>query len=221
MGFSRKESWSRLPFPSPGNLPDPGIEPWVSCISRRILYHWATWEALLTAVASYSLPTCTEGKESLSHESLLLQLLQGTMKADFRNFYFFSFDAHCHIFLSFFYICCLFYQLSLFCFLSFFPALFYLFICFYHIAHLFLIFFMLLFLTHVSIKKKIFFLWFYSILFSLSCHSTVLEELFLSQVFWVKPRLCHLLDVWPLARYLFFFCFSIPICKIGINLILP
>ena len=27
MGFSRQEYWSRLPFPSPGNLPDPGIEP--------------------------------------------------------------------------------------------------------------------------------------------------------------------------------------------------
>ena len=27
MGFSRQESWSRLPFPSPGDLPDPGIEP--------------------------------------------------------------------------------------------------------------------------------------------------------------------------------------------------
>ena len=27
MGFSRQESWSGLPFPSPGNLPDPGIEP--------------------------------------------------------------------------------------------------------------------------------------------------------------------------------------------------
>ena len=26
-GFSRQEHWSRLPFPSPGNLPDPGIEP--------------------------------------------------------------------------------------------------------------------------------------------------------------------------------------------------
>jgi len=25
-GFSRKESWSGLPFPSPGNLPDPGIK---------------------------------------------------------------------------------------------------------------------------------------------------------------------------------------------------
>ena len=27
MGFSRQEHWSGLPFPFPGNLPDPGIEP--------------------------------------------------------------------------------------------------------------------------------------------------------------------------------------------------
>ena len=27
MGFSRQEYWSGLPFPSPGHLPDPGIEP--------------------------------------------------------------------------------------------------------------------------------------------------------------------------------------------------
>ena len=27
MGFPRQECWSRLPFPSPGDLPDPGIEP--------------------------------------------------------------------------------------------------------------------------------------------------------------------------------------------------
>ena len=27
MGFSRQETWSGLPFPSPGDLPDPGIEP--------------------------------------------------------------------------------------------------------------------------------------------------------------------------------------------------
>ena len=26
-GFSRQEYWSGLPFPSPGDLPDPGIEP--------------------------------------------------------------------------------------------------------------------------------------------------------------------------------------------------
>ena len=27
MGFSRPGYWSGLPFPSPGDLPDPGIEP--------------------------------------------------------------------------------------------------------------------------------------------------------------------------------------------------
>ena len=27
MGFSRQEYWSGLPFPSPGDSPDPGIEP--------------------------------------------------------------------------------------------------------------------------------------------------------------------------------------------------
>ena len=27
MGFSRQDYWSGLPFPSPGDLPDPGIEP--------------------------------------------------------------------------------------------------------------------------------------------------------------------------------------------------
>ena len=27
MGISKQEYWSGLPFPSPGDLPDPGIEP--------------------------------------------------------------------------------------------------------------------------------------------------------------------------------------------------
>ena len=36
-GFPRQGSWSGLPFPSPGDLPDPGIEPGVPHC-RRILY---------------------------------------------------------------------------------------------------------------------------------------------------------------------------------------
>ena len=50
MGFSRQEYWSGLPFPPPGDLPDPGIKPesQVSCIGRQVLYHWATWEARIT-----------------------------------------------------------------------------------------------------------------------------------------------------------------------------
>ena len=27
MGFSKQECWSGLPFPSPGDLPNPGVEP--------------------------------------------------------------------------------------------------------------------------------------------------------------------------------------------------
>ena len=33
MGFPRQEYWNGLPFSSPGDLPNPGIEP-VSCIGR-------------------------------------------------------------------------------------------------------------------------------------------------------------------------------------------
>ena len=35
MGFSRQECWSGLPFPSPGDLPDPGIEPGSRIAGRR------------------------------------------------------------------------------------------------------------------------------------------------------------------------------------------
>ena len=49
MGFSRQEYWSGLPFPSPGDLPDPGIEP-PSLISSALAGSFfttgATWEAL-------------------------------------------------------------------------------------------------------------------------------------------------------------------------------
>ena len=37
MGFSRQESWSGLPFPSPGDLPDPGIEPRSSALQADSL----------------------------------------------------------------------------------------------------------------------------------------------------------------------------------------
>ncbi|ELR48418.1 hypothetical protein M91_09570, partial [Bos mutus] len=35
MGFSRQEYWSELPFPSPGNLSNPRIEP-VSLVSPAL-----------------------------------------------------------------------------------------------------------------------------------------------------------------------------------------
>ena len=37
MGFSRQEYWSGLPFPSPGDLPDPGIEPRSPALQAKAL----------------------------------------------------------------------------------------------------------------------------------------------------------------------------------------
>ena len=48
MGLSRQDYWSGLPFPPPGDLPNPGIElaaPAAPAWGRWILYHHATWEA--------------------------------------------------------------------------------------------------------------------------------------------------------------------------------
>ena len=50
MEFSRRECWSGLPFPSPGDLPwprDPAHVSIVSYIGRQILYHCTTWETPL------------------------------------------------------------------------------------------------------------------------------------------------------------------------------
>ena len=69
--FSRQEYWSGLPFPSPGDIPDPGVEPDTSCvfcIGRQILYHWATWEALTMTfrldIMFKGFPGGSESKES-------------------------------------------------------------------------------------------------------------------------------------------------------------
>ena len=60
MGFSGQEYWSGLPFPTPGDLPDPGIEaaslllPW---LAGRFLTTSATWKALLQCVWAQLGPT--------------------------------------------------------------------------------------------------------------------------------------------------------------------
>ena len=37
MGFPRQEYWSGVPFPSPGDLPNPGIEPTSSALQADSL----------------------------------------------------------------------------------------------------------------------------------------------------------------------------------------
>ena len=49
VGFSRQEYWNGLPFPSPGNLPDPGIKsvsPSSPALAGRFFTTNTTWEAL-------------------------------------------------------------------------------------------------------------------------------------------------------------------------------
>ena len=36
MGFSRQEYWSGVPLPSPGDLPDPGIEPGTAPLCKEL-----------------------------------------------------------------------------------------------------------------------------------------------------------------------------------------
>ena len=48
VGFSRQEHWSGLPFPPPGDLPDPGVEPaslTSAALAIGLFTASATWEA--------------------------------------------------------------------------------------------------------------------------------------------------------------------------------
>ena len=71
MGFPRREYWSGLPFPSPGDLPDPGIKP-MSPSFRQILYHPATLEAILFGTLFLKQFIILENADSVSISPLLL-----------------------------------------------------------------------------------------------------------------------------------------------------
>ena len=51
MGFFRQEYWSGLPFPSPGDLPDPGIEPAAPTLEGRFFITEPPGEALTVYLA--------------------------------------------------------------------------------------------------------------------------------------------------------------------------
>ena len=62
MGFSRQEYWSRLPFPSPWDLPDPGIEPTSSALQADSL----PLKVSLSLKTGYSLHPPREAFSALS-----------------------------------------------------------------------------------------------------------------------------------------------------------
>ena len=45
-GFSRQEYWRGLSFPTPGDLPDQGMEPWSAALMGGFLTTSVTWSAL-------------------------------------------------------------------------------------------------------------------------------------------------------------------------------
>jgi len=54
MGFSRQEYWSGWPFPPPGDLPDPGINPASPAapalqVDSLLLSHWGSPKGILRA----------------------------------------------------------------------------------------------------------------------------------------------------------------------------
>ena len=53
--------WKVLPFPPPGDLPHPGIEPESSRIGRRVLYHCPPWEATHPLASPFFTSWCTSG----------------------------------------------------------------------------------------------------------------------------------------------------------------
>ena len=72
MEFSRQEYWSGLPFPSPGDLPDPGIEPGSPAMQAdaQMLYHLSP--TALVAQTVKRLPTVQETRvQSLGQKDLL------------------------------------------------------------------------------------------------------------------------------------------------------
>ena len=48
MRFARQEYRSRLPFPLPGDLLNPGIKPTFPALAGGFFHLWTTWKALLT-----------------------------------------------------------------------------------------------------------------------------------------------------------------------------
>ena len=48
MEFSRQEYWSGLPFPTPGDLPDPGIKPGSPALQAdSLLFEPPWWESMV------------------------------------------------------------------------------------------------------------------------------------------------------------------------------
>ena len=69
MGFSRQEYWSGLPFPPPGDLPDPGIKPISPALAGVFFTTSTTWEA-----PNYCLPVGFLRNSAISWQKWVVHL---------------------------------------------------------------------------------------------------------------------------------------------------
>ena len=60
MGFSRQEYWSRLLWPPPGDLSNPGIEPSSPTLAGGFLTTNATWEAQVISLDTIRIKATSE-----------------------------------------------------------------------------------------------------------------------------------------------------------------
>ena len=73
MAFSRQEDWSGLPFPTPRNVPNPGLEPTSTdspVLASRFFTASATWEAGINNKKNYH--CCDVVVQWLSHVQLFV-----------------------------------------------------------------------------------------------------------------------------------------------------
>ena len=74
MGFSKQEYWSGLPWPPPGDLSDPGIEPVslaASALEGKVFTTSGTWKVPIKSIMSnLSGQTKTKLKNMLDNSSI-------------------------------------------------------------------------------------------------------------------------------------------------------
>ena len=73
IGFSRQEYWSGLPFPSPGDLPNPGIEPGSPALQADTLPSEPPWALIKKKLSAKELMLLNCGVREDSWGSLGLQ----------------------------------------------------------------------------------------------------------------------------------------------------
>ena len=77
MGFPRQQYWSGLPFPSPGDLPDPGIKPGYPALAGRFFTSEPLGNRKLTLRSEFPFRICadTRGQQPSINDILSLHSL--------------------------------------------------------------------------------------------------------------------------------------------------